>query len=165
MEQYNKDSKRFVELFSKFTGIRNTKVSKFLVNSNIGDLCEHSTALNISDTQLENIKSLKELSNLYSNLKSNYKAYTMNSSIKSGEYFVNFFKGMKEKEMFVCAFLDNQNNIIHTEIVSKGTVNTAPVYPREITKLALQYDANSVILSHNHPGGSLDPSNQDKTTT
>jgi DNA repair protein RadC len=89
----------------------------------------------------------------------------LNSSTKAANYFVNFFDGMKEKELFVCAFLNNQNNLIHSKIVSTGTVSEAAVYPREITKLALLYDANSIVLSHNHPGGSLKPSSADIAIT
>lgn len=89
----------------------------------------------------------------------------MNSSTKAGEYFKEYFKGMKDKELFVCAFLDSQNHIMHTKVVSVGTVNEAPVYPREITKLAIQYDANSVVLAHNHPGGSIEASLPDKAVT
>ena len=61
--------------------------------------------------------------------------------------------------------MDNGNRIIATKNVSVGTVNEAPVYPREIAKLALSYDSSSVMLAHNHPGGSTRPSQADIQVT
>lgn len=49
--------------------------------------------------------------------------------------------------------------------ISTGTVNEAPIYPREIVKTALDYNANSVILAHNHPGGSNEASKADIEAT
>lgn len=45
--------------------------------------------------------------------------------------------------------------------MSEGTINEAPVYPREIVKKALKYYANSIIILHNHPAGSINASPTD----
>jgi len=68
---------------------------------------------------------------------------------------------VKDKERFLVAFLDNSNSIIELRTVSQGTTNMAVVYPRDILKMALANDCSSIILSHNHPGGSLRASNED----
>lgn len=58
-------------------------------------------------------------------------------------------------------FLDKAFRLLHTEVVAKGTIDQASVYPREIVKAALKHHASHVILAHNHPSGSLNPSNAD----
>ena len=50
-------------------------------------------------------------------------------------------------------------------MVHEGTINESPVYPRLIVETALRHKANSVILAHNHPGGSLNPSKADVDAT
>jgi len=95
------------------------------------------------------------------NVKGNNEQYIINSSTKAGEYFTNYFMDYKDREKFICSFLDARNRIIVTSVMSDGTVSEAPVYPREIVKRALIYDAKNVILSHNHPGGSTEPSAED----
>lgn len=58
-------------------------------------------------------------------------------------------------------FLDNRNRLIADEQIARGTVNHAPVYPREIARRALELHATSVILVHNHPAGDPTPSRDD----
>jgi DNA repair protein RadC len=58
-----------------------------------------------------------------------------------------------------------KNKLIADEVLSEGTVNTAPVYPREIARRALELSAASVILVHNHPSGDPTPSNADVEIT
>ncbi len=68
-------------------------------------------------------------------------------------------------EEFRVVFLNNRNNIIRDEAMGDGTVNAAPVYPREIVKRALELGASSVILVHNHPSGDPSPSRDDIVMT
>lgn len=70
-----------------------------------------------------------------------------------------------KREIFACLFLNNQNRVIHYEELFYGTINNTAVYPREIVKIALQYNAASVIFAHNHPSGMPTPSPQDKYLT
>ena len=58
-------------------------------------------------------------------------------------------------------FLDNRNQLILDEVMNQGTVNHAPVYPREVVRRALELSATSVILVHNHPSGDPTPSKAD----
>ena len=73
--------------------------------------------------------------------------------------------GIKDREKFMAAFLDNANNIIETRTFSEGSIGEAVVYPRMILKAALDCDCKSIVLAHNHPGGSLNPSIQDREIT
>jgi len=73
--------------------------------------------------------------------------------------------GSKGTEEFWAVYLDNANRFISWEQISKGTVDAAAVFPREIVALGLRLEAASVILIHNHPGGSTKPSGADKLLT
>ena len=59
----------------------------------------------------------------------------------------------ESREEFRVLFLDRKNLLIEDEVQSKGTVDHAPVYPREIVKRALELGASALILVHNHPSG------------
>ena len=73
--------------------------------------------------------------------------------------------GVKEHEEFWMALLDNKNRLVGWEQVSKGTVDQAAVYPREVISVALRHKAGGVILVHNHPGADPRPSVQDVELT
>ena len=66
-----------------------------------------------------------------------------------------------EREAFRVLFLDKKNQLIADEIMNHGTVDHAPVYPREVMRRALELSASAVILVHNHPSGDQTPSAAD----
>lgn len=66
-----------------------------------------------------------------------------------------------EHEEFWVAYLDTQNRLIAWEMASRGSINVVPLYPRDVMARALALKASSVILVHNHPGGSPRPSGAD----
>ncbi len=69
------------------------------------------------------------------------------------------------REQFRVLFLDRRNNLIADEVMNHGTIDHAPVYPREIVRRALELSASSLILLHNHPSGDPTPSGQDVDMT
>ena len=68
-------------------------------------------------------------------------------------------------EIFRVIYLDRKNRVIADEAQQSGTVDSAPVYPREVVRRALDLGAVSVILAHNHPSGDPTPSRQDIAVT
>jgi DNA repair protein RadC len=58
-------------------------------------------------------------------------------------------------------FLDSRNRLLADEILGRGTINHAPVYPREVVKRALELHAAAIMLVHNHPSGDPTPSRED----
>lgn len=64
-------------------------------------------------------------------------------------------------EEFRVLFLDKKNRLLADEFQASGTVDHAPVYPREIVKKAIALDASAIILVHNHPSGDPTPSQAD----
>jgi DNA repair protein RadC len=65
------------------------------------------------------------------------------------------------REQFRVLFLDKKNQLIADETMNRGTVDHAPVYPREVARRALELSASAVILVHNHPSGDPTPSSAD----
>ena len=61
--------------------------------------------------------------------------------------------------------LDFRGCVLHTALLSRGTVAQTAVFPRNIVELAIRYHASSVILTHNHPSGNVEPSKQDRKLT
>ena len=70
-----------------------------------------------------------------------------------------------DREEFRVLFLDRKNVLIADEVQTRGTVDHAPVYPREIVKRALELSASALILVHNHPSGDPTPSRADIAMT
>lgn len=70
-----------------------------------------------------------------------------------------------ECEVFSVTFLDAQHGVITTEEIFRGTLSQASVYPREVVKRALYYNAAAVIFAHNHPSGVCEPSQADEMLT
>jgi DNA repair protein RadC len=68
-------------------------------------------------------------------------------------------------EAFTCLFLDTRHRIICFELLFRGTVDGATVYPREVVKRALYHNAAAVVLGHNHPSGNCEPSEADRGIT
>ncbi len=79
-------------------------------------------------------------------------------------YFKQYIGG-KRNEAFVTMYVDHRNHVLDVVLNQEGTVDHTAVYPREVLKKALELDATGIIFSHNHPAGSLEPSEGDKQLT
>ncbi|MBA2248691.1 MAG: DNA repair protein RadC [Chitinophagaceae bacterium] len=86
--------------------------------------------------------------------KSNDLAEFLKASLKDYQY-----------EVFAVVFLNRANKINHFEIISKGGLTGTVADPRIILKKALEEDATSIVLCHNHPSGNLKPSKADEDLT
>jgi DNA repair protein RadC len=68
-------------------------------------------------------------------------------------------------EVFLCLWLDAQHRVIRIEEAFSGTLTQTSVYPREVVKAALRFNAAAVIFAHNHPSGVAQPSQADELLT
>ena len=68
-------------------------------------------------------------------------------------------------EVFAVLFLDSQHRLIALEEMFRGTLTQTSVYPREVVKQALTLNASSIVLAHNHPSGTAQPSRADEALT
>lgn len=73
--------------------------------------------------------------------------------------------GHMKNEAFLALYLDSTNKLISQDLFETGTVNKVTIYPREVVKSALKYNAVAVIIVHNHPSGNTTPSKQDIAMT
>lgn len=90
--------------------------------------------------------------------------YVMSNPEAVADYLKLHYGGL-EYESFRVMFLNNQNGLISLKEMFRGTVNAATIYPREVVKASLAFNAAAVILSHNHPSGDPTPSQADKQIT
>ena len=68
-------------------------------------------------------------------------------------------------EVFGCLFLDAKHRVLSFEVLFRGSIDSASVYPRQVVKRALANNAAAVILTHNHPSGVSEPSQADRVLT
>ncbi|MCT8179266.1 RadC family protein [Variovorax sp. CY25R-8] len=79
--------------------------------------------------------------------------------------YVQMHIGTRPHEVFAVLFLDAQHRLIVLEELFRGTLTQTSVYPREVVLRALHHHAAAVVLAHNHPSGSIEPSRADETLT
>ena len=79
--------------------------------------------------------------------------------------FLRLKLGERPHEVFAVVFLDTQNRVIAIEELFRGTLSQTSVYPREVVKESLARNAAAVVLVHNHPSGSAEPSRADEFLT
>ena len=77
------------------------------------------------------------------------------------------YKKLQENDVeeFHVLYLDTGNNLIGARMISRGTLNSSLVHPREVFKLAILKNAHSIICVHNHPSGRIEPSREDIDVT
>ena len=73
--------------------------------------------------------------------------------------------GASEHEVFVAIWLDNRHRVIEIVDMFHGTIDSAAVYPREVVKAALKFNAAAVVFAHNHPSFTAEPSDTDVRLT
>lgn len=93
-----------------------------------------------------------------------YGSVTFTSSQQTKKYCQAKLVG-ENNEQFLVLFLDNQHNLIASEVLFHGTINAATIYPRVVMEKSLAHGAAALILSHNHPSGGAEASLADKQIT
>ena len=81
------------------------------------------------------------------------------------KHYLQLHLAHKSHEVFAVLFLDAQNRLIAMEELFRGTLTQTSVYPREVVRRALEREAASVVLAHNHPSGTVQPSRADEALT
>ncbi len=89
---------------------------------------------------------------------------TLQNATDAGEYCRTLFFGMASEVVYMIC-LDAQARVIHPALLQQGTIDESTVYARDIMETALRHNAYTVLLAHNHPGGSPVPSPADYEVT
>jgi DNA repair protein RadC len=84
---------------------------------------------------------------------------------EDGANLLRRFLADSDREQFLVVTLDTKNQPINVNVCSVGTLNSSLVHPREIFKVAILSNANSIIIGHNHPSGNPEPSKEDLSIT
>lgn len=139
--------------------------------NNFGSL--HNLLESDVDTLMETLKCTENIAillNLIPSLANRYyrsrwgDKVLLNKVELAAEYAMSLFVGATVEHFYVIN-LDAKYNLINTSLISKGTINEAAAYPREIAKEILKNNATNAILTHNHPGGTIVPSAADNEST
>ncbi len=141
-------------LLNDFSSLRN------LFNADLDDFCKTK---GVGPAKYVQLQAVLEMSTRY--LK---ESIEKQDAISSPEDTRQFLKGKlrhKPYEVFAALFLDNRHQVIHFEELFRGTIDGASVYPREVVKKALEYNAAAMIVAHNHPSGIAEPSQADEHIT
>lgn len=93
-----------------------------------------------------------------------FKSASLTTTEKIGRYLTPFFVGVNEERMVALA-TDIKGKVLGVEEISRGTTRATDVNIRRLAEFAIRYQAASVILAHNHPGGLALPSHDDMQTT
>lgn len=77
------------------------------------------------------------------------------------EEYLRFHYGSRSYEYIAILYLDNGHHVLSMELAAEGTSNQCSIYPRHIIERALHHKASSIIMAHNHPGGTMQASEAD----
>lgn len=131
-----------------------------LLNLSQYDLQQHS---GIGVAKYCQLQAAFELAKRYYREQIEYPAALLNS-YQVKQFLQVELKGY-EHEVFATLFLNNRHQLLRFEILFEGTINQTSVYPREIAKRCLRYNAAALIIAHNHPSGDHKPSQSDLELT
>jgi DNA repair protein RadC len=140
-------AKELLRVFGSLRGVVDAEIADL---EEIKGISEHSAIL---------LKLVKDVAALYLKQKAKEKKQvTCTTELLD---FCRTVMGGKRDEEFCVIYLDAQNQMIEFEIIQKGVVNQAVVYPRQVLESALKKKASAIILAHNHPSGHVRPSDAD----
>jgi DNA repair protein RadC len=138
-----------------------TRAIKTPATSPVLSLCEPGAIALIPDTDLLSLFSTIGAAVSARLLKDRQVLSSWNTVLE----YLRSAMGFRETEQFRILFLDKRNNLIADEVMGEGTVDHAPVYPREVVKRAILNNATALIMAHNHPSGDCTPSSADVLMT
>jgi DNA repair protein RadC len=144
-------AKTLIKSFGNLTGIVNANYDKLI---NTKELSHHT---------IINILLLKEILE-----KILHGEIIKKNILSSWSALIDYLKvsmGASKTEQFRILFLNKKNILLADEVQPYGTVDQTPIYPREVVKRALFYEASAIILVHNHPSGNPTPSGADIAVT
>jgi len=138
------------------TAIKQFKGLRGVLDASLDEL---QTIKGIGPSNAFGIKLFQSISERYAREK-----LTSKISLTSPQKVTDYLRekiGREKKEHFVVLLLDSQNNLIHINDISIGTLNETLVHPREVFEPAIRLLAARIIVAHNHPSGDIEPSDED----
>ncbi len=118
----------------------------------------------MTEKRVDILKSLPSILESYLKSKVIASSSTMNSYDDVVSYFQLAMRGLKF-EVFSYALFDIKKRVIEVDSIFRGSISSATIYPREIIEIALNKMARYIVVAHNHPSGSVAPSDSDIVLT
>lgn len=152
MKDTNEEAHNLINTFGSLSGVFDASFEELC---NVKGIGERSATL---------IKMVPELFKKYEVDKINNDDAVLDTSNRVAEYVAPFFKGAINEKMYILC-LDSACRVLNFTQVSEGTVNATSLNTRKIMEIAINCDASSIILVHNHPSGIVAPSRKDVDAT
>lgn len=127
------------------------------------DLGEFSKINGLGPAKFAQLQAVLELARR--SISEDLKAGITLGSPQAVKHYLQLLLGNRAYESFAVLFLDVKNRLISTQELFRGTLTHTSVYPREVVMAALKHNAAGLILAHNHPSGTPEPSTADQTLT
>lgn len=138
---------------------KDTQGLRYLQDMTIEELCEID---GIGLSKAAQIKAALELGIRVASVKP--KKYKVKNPWDIYKFYMDGLR-YQPQEIFKVVLLNTKNEIISDVEVSRGTLNSSLVHPREVFREAIKRCTNKIILMHNHPSGTIEPSKEDKDVT
>lgn len=87
------------------------------------------------------------------------------SCTKAADHIRSHLSSYRDREAFVAVYLNAQHQCLCTEVLFVGSLTSSAIYPRELVARVLKHSAAGIIVGHNHPSGTLQPSGSDRAIT
>ncbi|MEI8201258.1 MAG: JAB domain-containing protein [Eubacteriales bacterium] len=158
------EKNRLEYLFQSVTGINKEKCNRVFEKFTVGEIVENPILFEGTALQTRKIELLGELQ---SSMKTKAPFWTRKQICgpkDASDFFESRMANLDHEEVHML-MLDTRHRVIKAEVLAKGGLASAGMYPREISRTALKYNSSAVILAHNHPSGDSKPSQDDISTT
>lgn len=149
------------------TGISSKKIIDYGKEHNIINILRHPTALEtLTESQIAKIAALNKLISAHRHLSdlSHLNTILLNGTDKAKAFFSGILSLHHDREYFMTVFLNVKCEVIDVLSI-RGTLDSCPVYPRDVLQAALSHDTAKVMFGHNHPTGHCNPSREDVAIT
>lgn len=158
-ELYGVDALIPHEIINLITGIPTDSINAFESVSGVFNSIE---LINCSKSQKNKLRALRKLCRETG--ANEAKGYKITKPSDVYQYYACNMQ-YEQQEIFKVIFLNCKNIIIDDKDIFKGTLNSTTVHPREVFKEAVLKSSAKIIIMHNHPSGSIEPSTQDENLT
>ncbi|MEI8200501.1 MAG: JAB domain-containing protein [Eubacteriales bacterium] len=158
------EKNRLEYLFQSVTGINKEKCNRVFEKYTVGEVVDNPLLFEGTALQTRKIELLVELQTSIKTKDPFWSRKQICGPKDASDYFESRMTGLDHEEVHML-LLDTRHRVIKAEVMAKGGLASAGMYPRELARTALKYNASAAIIAHNHPSGDSKPSQDDIAST
>ena len=158
------EQNRLEYLFQSVTGINKEKCNRVFEMHTVREVMDNQLLFDGTAAQMRKIELLGELNATVKTKDAFWTRKQICGPKDASDFFESRMANLDHEEVHML-MLDTRHRVIAAEQISKGGLAGAGIYPRELGRVALKYNASAVVLAHNHPSGDSKPSPDDVQTT